>query len=286
MILRSSEAAVITQVKNGKVLIDNQNDEITVGQEFYLLNPLKKKVAVLQISAVKGDRSIGMMVKGKSDGTEKLLEKESNSSTQKSNFADLNPTEEKETPTYRMTSKKISVLVNVMANSMSARESNGVPPNPNVDEVQMTGNSFGLSGSMDYPLNNWFEFRLVFGYEPFVVSGTSAITGCSNATSTDCSANISYLATGGYARFDIYKSKTLLWIGLGANSKFPVSKTSTALKTDDLKLTTTYGVAAGADYFINHKLFIPFSLEQQYFLNSETVKANVLILRAGLGYAY
>ena len=282
----SVQAAVITQVKNGKVLIDNQNDEVNVGQEFYLLNSLKKKVGLLQISAVKADRSIGMMIKGKSEGTEKLLEKETEASNQKITFSDLFSTKEKSTSSYLLTSKKISVLVNLMFNTMSARESNGVPPNPSVDEVRMTGSSFGVSGSMDYPLNNWFEFRLIFGYEPFVVSGTSTITGCNNATSTNCNANVSYLATGGYARFDIYKSKTLVWVGLGANSKFPITKDSTALKIDDLKLTSTYGFVVGADYFMNNKLIIPFSLEQQYFLNSDTVKANLLMFRAGVGYAY
>lgn len=286
LFLCAGQAAVVTQVKNGKVLIDNQNDEINIGQEFYLLNSSKKKVGLVQISAIKADKSIGMVISGKSEGNEKLIEKSDDPLKKESHDSDLNSTEEKLSLTYRMTSKKISVLINIMANSMLARESNGVPPNPSVDEVQMTGNSFGLSGSMDYPLNNWFEFRIILGYEPFLVSGTSTITGCNNVTSTNCNANISYLATGAYARFDIYKSKTLIWVGFGANSKFPVAKDSTALKISDLKLTSAYGFAAGADYFLNNKLFIPLSLEQQYFLNSDTVKANLLMLRVGVGYAY
>lgn len=281
-------AAVVTQSKNGKVLIDNQGDEIEANQEYYLLNSEKKKVAVVRISTVKKDKSIALIVKGKAEGTESLLLKsEANASDKVPRFTE-NTTNIETAPknTYRLTQKKLSVLLNLMTSTMTALEADSQPPNPNVEAVQMTGTSIGVTAAYDVPVSSWFEFRATLGYEPFTVSGTSTITGCNSATSRDCSADISYLSAGAYARFDIYKSRTSVWVGVGSFGKFPVAKKSTALKTEDLKLAGAYSLASGLDYFMNNKIFIPFSIEQQYFISTETVKANQLFIRTGVGIAY
>ncbi len=281
-------AAIVTQSKNGKVLIDNQRDEVEVSQEYYLLNLEKKKVAVVRISVVKKDKSIAYIIKGQSDGTESLLLKSEASVTDKIPTFKENTTnvETKPTTAYRLTQKKLSILLNLMTSTMSALEADAQPPNPQVENVQMTGTSIGITAAYDFPLRSWFEFRGTLGYEPFTVSGTSTITGCDLAKSQDCNADISYLSAGAYARFDIYKSQTSIWLALGTIAKFPIAKKSTALKTDDLKLAGAYSFAAGLEYFMNHKIFIPFSIEQQYFINTETVKANQLSIRSGLGIAY
>lgn len=282
------EAAVVTQSKNGKVLIDNQRDEVEVSQEYYLLNFEKKKVAVVRISVVKNDKSIAFIVKGQSDGTESLLLKSEASTTDKIPTFRENTTnvETKPTNAYRLTQKKLSVLLNLMTSSMTALEADSQPPNPQVENVQMTGTSIGITAAYDIPLRSWFEFRGTLGFEPFTVSGTSMITGCDSATSRDCNADISYLSAGAYARFDIYKSRTSIWLAVGTIGKFPIAKKSTALKTDDLKLAGAYSFAAGLEYFMSNKIFIPFSIEQQYFISTETVKANQLSIRSGLGIAY
>lgn len=283
-----SESAIVTQSKNGKVLIDNQRDEVESGQEYFLLNSEKKKVALVRISTVKEDKSVGLVIKGKSDGTETLLLKSEASPADKvprfqenTTNVDTNPT-----TTYRLQQKKISLLLNMLSSKMTALEADAQAPNPNVDSVQMTGSSIGVTGAYDRPISSWFEFRGTLGYEPFTVAGTSVITGCDAATSRDCMAEISYLSAGAYARFDIYKSRTSVWLAIGSLGKFPIAKKSTALKTEDLKLAGAYSLAVGLEYFVNNKIFIPFSVEQQYFFSTETVKADQLSIRIGLGIAY
>ena len=283
-----SRAAIVTQSKNGKVLIDNQSDEIEANQEYYLLNAEKKKVAVVRISSVKADKAVAFVIKGKSEGTESLLLKsESNSIDKVPRFqenttnVDTNPT-----TTYRLSQKKISFLFNTMMSSMTALEADAKAPTPNVDSVQMKGSSTGFTAAYDRPVSSWFEFRGTLGYEPFTVAGTSAITGCDAATSRECSADISYVSAGAYARFDLYKSRTTIWFALGSLGKFPYAKKTTALKTEDLKLAGAYSVAAGLEFFLNNKFFLPLSVEQQYFISTETVKANQLSIRTGLGIAY
>lgn len=283
-----ANAATVTQSKNGKILIDNQGDEIETGQEYYLLNLDKKKVAVVRISTVKDDKSIAFVVKGKSEAVESLLLKSESGVTDKvPHFSqDAINVETKPTHTYRLTQKKISLLLNFMSSSMSALEADAQAPVPNIDEVKLSGSSIGLTAAYDRPVNSWFEFRGTLGYEPFTAAGTSKINGCDSATSRECTVNISYLSAGAYARFDIYKSRTSIWLAVGTLGKFPVAKNSTALRTEDLKLAGAYSLSSGLEFFLNNRIFFPLSIEQQYFISTETVKASQLSIRAGLGLAY
>ncbi len=283
-------AATVTQLKGSKVLIDNGNDDIEVGQEFYIVGSNKKNTgSILKITSVRGDKSVAMIVRGNASAGQSLKLKPLTKSTAKK------PTPEDEndlitdTPpatVYRYHSKKIGLLLNVMTNTMTAKESDGVSPTPNIEDVTMTGSSVGITATMDYPYNNWFEFRGTAGYEPFIVAGTAKINGCSNTTSKDCNASIGYLVGGGYARMNFFKNRFLIWAGLGMSGRFPISKTSTAIKTADLKLTSSYAIALGTDYFIDFKTFIPVSIEQQFLQSSSTVSGSLLSFRVGYGLAY
>lgn len=281
-------AAQVIQVKNNKVMIDTQDEPLEVGQEFYLLNTDSKKVGLVQISVVKNGKAIGIVTKGKSGGDETLeLKAGSKASSKISEDVEDADSGNSSTKTYRYGSKKLSLVLNLITNSMTAKESDGASPTPHIEDVSMTGSSFGLTGVLDSPVNSWFTFRGTVGYEPFKASGTANYTGCDSATSTNCTAEMTYLSVGAYGRFDFYKSNALLaWGAIGGTTKLPISKSSTALKTDDIKITATYGLAIGVDYFMTHKMFIPFSIEQQTFMPSDTVKASVMMIRAGVGMAY
>ena len=274
-------AAVVAQVKNEKVLIDSQQDQLNIGDEFYLLNSDEKKTGLIRITSVKEGKAVATLIKGTAQGGETLAAY----STQSLSTSEQ-PQDTASTATYRLTSRKLSLLVGLINNTMVARESDGVPPKPNFDDATMTGSTIGVLGAFDYPLNNWFEMRLTAGYEPFTVAGSTSINGCDNATTRDCSTDISYLSLGAFARFDLYKSKSLVWLGLGGTVRFPIAKKSTALRNDDINISSSYGVSAGVDFFLTHKMYIPLSLDQQFILGSDTVKANFLALRAGIGLAY
>ena len=174
-----------------------------------------------------------------------------------------------------------------MFNTMSAKESDGVSPTPNIETVGMTGVSIGFTGTIDYPFKPWLEFRGTAGYEPFIASNTASIKGCDNTNSSNCNTNINYLVGGGYGRINLYQKNVLnLWTGLGINFRYPISKSSTAVRTSDLNLTTSYGFVGGGEYFFNYKEFIPFSIEKQFFKSSDTVTANLLSFRVGYGLSY
>ena len=81
-------------------------------------------------------------------------------------------------------------------------------------------------------------------------------------------------------------TKTLVWVAFGGAAKFPLAKSTTALRADDVKMTFTVAGALGLDFFISNKNYIPVSLEYQLFPSSDTVSANSIMLRAGYGWSY
>jgi len=286
-----ANAVIVLQVKDNKAVLDNEDEDVEVGQIFYALSNNKKRTGnFITVTAVKGGKSIAILTRGRVY-PKQLLEAKTTQNSSEDNSAELEDLENTDISSpikvFRTNSNRVSLLLNFMSNSMTAKESDGVPPTPQVEDVLMKGISLGVTATIDYPVKPWFEFRGTVGYEPFVASGTSGITGCDNATSRDCRVNIGYLAGGGYGRFNVYTRKQILtWVGFGVTGRFPATKVSTALRTNDLNLTSSYGFAVGADYFISNKNFIPFSIEQHYFFKSDTVQANFLSIRVGYGLAY
>ncbi|MEQ1722376.1 MAG: hypothetical protein ABL930_04320 [Pseudobdellovibrio sp.] len=241
---------------------------------------------IATITQVKNGKAIALVNKGTNQGAEGIeLLDNAISADPESTDADAGA----KTSTkgiYRLNGIKIAGLFTLITNSMTTKQADGTMPIPNQEDVALKGSSFGLSGSIDFPVVDWLILRGVGGYEPFVAEGSARFNSCDSALSTSCTANITYVSAAGYARFDITKSKALVWVAFGGAVKFPLAKSTTALRADDVKMTFTVAAAAGLDYFINNKNFIPVSLEYQLFPSSDTVSANSIMLRAGYGWSY
>jgi len=187
---------------------------------------------------------------------------------------------------YRLNNIKYSGLVTLAMNTMNTKQSDGTQPVPNQEDVNLNGYSIGVTGALDYPYKDLLILRGTIGYEPYSVSGTSKFLSCDQLNSTTCKASMQYLSAGGYLRFNLTRSQYQYWIGVGGTGKFPISKSTTALRADDIKYTMTLAFAGGLDYFLNNKNFVPVSVEYQFFESSETVSANLIMLRGGYGWAF
>lgn len=277
-----ANAAKVVQAKNGKVLIDLEGETASPNQNAVLINADNKRVAIVQISQVKNGKAIGTVTKGQAQGNEKvtLIVPKSGGDTASADSSGGG------NQVYRTSSKKMSVVLSLMSNSMTTKQSDGAQPTPTTEDVSMKGSTFGVTGAVDWPFTSSLVLRGTLGYEPFKTTGTATTNMCDNLTSTNCTADITYLSAGGYARFDFNKSRTQFWAALGGTFKFPMSKSTTALKQDDIKMTMTYGAAGGMDFFLSNKTFIPVSLEQQFFLKSDTVSASIMMIRVGYGQAF
>lgn len=286
LICSQSHAIKILQSKGNKVLFDLEDETLTVDQKLYLVNANNKKIAIVTVTQSKNGRAIALLNKGKLDGATgvELMDAAPISAEAPAEEGGTAPIKTGEV--FRLKGMKISGLLTIGINNMGTKQSDGTLPVPNQEDVALTGTSMGITGAIDYPFSSWLTLRGTFGYEPFVVAGTSTIFACNNLTSKSCDANINYLAAGGYARFDLTKSKALVWVGLGGSTKFPMSKSTTALRADDIKMTFTFAAGGGLDYFISNKSFIPASFEYQLFSSSETVSANIMLVRLGYGWAF
>lgn len=286
----NSQAIEIKQTKENKILLDLEDDTVEPDQKLYLLNASGKKIGIAQVIQVKNGKAIAIINKGTSRGAT-VVEiadgpiatnpdpDEDNSSSKKNKPLSSNNI-------YRLNSTKMSALLTLSMNSMNTKQTDGTLPTPNQETVPLAGTSFGITGAIDYPFKNILILRGTLGYEPFNASGSSNFLSCDNLTSRDCNANIQYISGGGYVRFNLTKSKNLFWAGLGMNGKFPLSKSTTALKSDDIKFTMTYALGFGLDYYTSNKTYLPFSFDYQIFLNSDTVSANIIMLRGGYGWAF
>jgi hypothetical protein len=285
----SSQAfsAKVIQAKNGKIMIDLEGETAAVNQNIILLNDQNKKVAIAQINQVKNGKAIATVTKGQAQGNEKVSFGSAKSKTSSNTSNTQQSKSSNETnQVYRTGSKKMSVVVSLMSNTMTTKQSDGVQPTPSTEDVGMKGSTVGVTGVLDWPVIPSISLRGTLGYEPFKTAGTATIQACDNAQSKDCTAEISYLSAGGYLRYDLTNSQTQFWGAAGGSLKFPLGKTTTALKSDDIKMTMTYALALGLDFFLNNKTFIPFSIEQQLFLKSDTVTAGITFLRVGYGLAF
>lgn len=284
-----ANAASILQSKNGKVLISLDGETVAVGQNIGFKNADGKTVAIASVTTVKGSRAIAEVKKGQLSGGETVFFSGGSKpkpapaeGSEESFTADAEPTSKREV--YRLSSTRVAGVLTMGLNNMVTKQADA-SATPNTEDVTLKGNAIGFTGTLDIPLNWWFSMRGTLGYEPFMAEGDARFLSCDNQTSTKCNANINYISGGGYARINFNNSPFQIWTALGATTKFPLSKTSTALKTDDIKATFTFAGAFGADWFITNKFFIPASVEYQMFQNSDTVSANIIQARIGFGMA-
>lgn len=292
-----SLAIRVIQIKGNKVLLDLEEESVSADQKLYLLNSDNKKIAVVTITESKKGRAVAVLNKGKLDGaTSAALIAPAETSLPKS---ETKPTISTEAPDsknepiqsdnekiFRLNGIKLSSLLTIASNNMTTKQADGTQPVPNQEDVALRGTSIGITGTVDYPFYSWLILRGTLGYEPFNVAGTSNFLSCNVLTSTSCTADINYLSAGGYVRIDLTKSRTTVWLAGGGSSKIPLSKTTTALKSDDIGMTFTIAGAVGIDQFINNRNYIPISLEYQLFQSSDTVSASIVMLRAGYGWAF
>lgn len=274
-----TQAARIIQSKGKRILIQLDGEFAFVNQQVNLLNSKNKRVALATITQIRGGRAIATLVNGQIEGDEALEFIEDTSGL----AGPVTPPGQK---VFRVNSNKFSVMLMLANNTMTTKQTDGSNPTPNTETVSMKGTTFGLTAAYDYPLSTQFVVRLTGGFEPYSAKGTAQFLSCDALTSTNCTADINYLSGGGYLRFDFSRNPVTPWAALGATFKYPISKSTTALLANDIKTTTTFGLAAGADWFTTGANFVPFSIEYQLFQNSDTVTANIMMLRAGYGWAF
>lgn len=280
-------AASITQVKNGKALIALDNTAAEIGNEFFAINSSNKKVAILEITAVKNGKAIGKIIKGttQTGDTITLKSKTSATTSKSSSFTETVPA--RSAKKVRFDQIKWGVTYKHLMDSITAKETDSSIP-PLAEDVSMKGSSMGINAFMDYPMTSNFSVRGYAGYEILKVNGTAQYLSCDGTSSQNCNVNINYLSLGAIARYTFNLTSMQPWVGLGLQIKQPFSKSSTALDENNIQMAQSALVAGGLDYYLNAKYFIPLSFEYYYSLNTSPTVPTIsqMALQIGLGLSY
>lgn len=282
----SVHAASVAGVKGQKVLINLEGDSAEVGDEFFLINPAnEKRSAIIRIKQVKGGKALAELVRGKAENGYTLRAKAASPMS-----ADYTPASEenrsgKSAATggdnyLRVLKDSWGVMGGYIMNSMDAEIS--YRDNLNITQrtsASMSGSGFGAGSFYDYVLTQSLVGRAYAGIEQFNASGTASSAGC--AGSTNCDAKINYLSMYGVLKWYPLQDKYRMWAGGGMGYLLALSKSSTALNESQISTNQVFTAAIGLDIQRDRKNYIPISLEYNLFPSSDTVKASMILIKAG-----
>lgn len=145
--------------------------------------------------------------------------------------------------------------------------------------ASMSGMGFGAGGFYDVPFGDSLAGRIWAGIEQFNVSGDISTAACNG--STTCDAKINYLSVYGLGKWYFMQGQYRSWVGGGAGFLLAVSKSATALNESQISTNQVLTAALGLDWQMSRKNYVPISIEYNMFPDSSTVKATMIVIKAG-----
>jgi hypothetical protein len=273
-----SLAASVTQVKGTKVLITLDGMSASVGSEVYVLDSSDKKVGLLVIRQVKGNKALADITKGRAIEGGKIIAKtagggssspSSSQSSAKGSFQKKGRNEG-------------GILAGLGMNSLSLTVQNAALQK---EDVILKDMSYSLKGFYDYNMMPELTIRAAAGLETFSAKGSTVASICDGGTT--CSVSFNYLALEGSAHYNFMTGKTKAWVGLGYSFLLQMSKAnnipnlSSESSTNQMIL-----VSGGADFWTGSSSFIPVVVEYGMFPGSSNVSASAIYVRAGYGFTF
>jgi len=289
----SSFAASVTQVKGNKLLIQLDGLQVAQGSELYVLNPEGKKIGLVQVRQVKGDKALGEITKGRAVVGAPIQVKGAPAAAAAptdSASADATATAETEAASAPPASKTKKgkhvggILAGYSMDSMSltVQYNSGIK-----EEANLKDSGFSLKGFYDYSVSPAFTIRLASGLEMFSAKGTTQATICENGTSKNCEVSFNYLAMEGSAHYNITQGPMKIWAGLGYSFLFAVSKKNNIPNlSSDSSTNQMILLSLGGDFWTSKTSFFPVVVEYGMFPGSSNVKADGIFLRAGYGFTF
>lgn len=296
--------AQVTAVKGGKVMVNLEGAEVHPGDEFFLINPANnKKSAIVRVKQVKNGKAIADVITGRaaigstlqakaSSAGKKSVAKSSASSTERQHDAlsrAKSPEEEaavfdnaRDLSFSRTLKNSYGVLGQYAMDRMTPTIKESVAINP-AEQPELKGSGMGAGGFYEWVLTRNITVRTLGVIEQFNVSGnTEKNVGCKGSTA--CSANITYLSGYALGKYYFTQSRIRSWAGIGGGFLIAMSKSATALDENQIATNQVMTLAAGGEYQLNRKTFIPFGIQYVYFPPSSTVTASAIVFQVGYGW--
>lgn len=274
LLTHSAMAAKVTIVKNNKVMLALEGESLAPGAQLYIINEQGKKVAIVQLTQVKGDKAVGQILKGSAKVGHTTQAK--GGTTAAAGAAGTEDYYNNKLNQRAHTGNSYGIVGGYLMNNMTINAS-GL-------NTTMSGSGFGALGYFDYALSSSFVGRAMVGMEQYAVAGSNTATSPVNCTA-DCDVKLTYLSMYGYARWNFLQGNYKSWLGGGVGYLYPTGKASTAFKnSSQLQANQIFVLSAGMDIRLSAKTYIPVSLEYGLFPSSPTVTANIIFLRAGYAW--
>ena len=275
LISLSAQAAKIAKVKGKKVYIMlDSRIEAQKGDIFVVMDKKGKKKGLIKVKKVKGSRALGSLKgKAKKGWTLKLrgsTKKAKGKKGKEDRYAHLKK--------GTASGSYYGVMAGFATNSMTATIDQS---NSTTADVDMSGSGFSGRLLFDYALWTSIWFRGMLGIENFATEGDKKICGSNNDEA--CDVEISYLSLDLWGRYVFSSGNFRPWIGLGFNLLFPSSKASTAIDEDSITSTSVFAGGLGFDWFFKPDMYLPVQFEYGMYPASNTVSANYMAIRFGVG---
>ncbi len=285
--LSQAFAASVAQVKGTKLMITLDGTPAAPGAEFYVLNEEGKKIGLVTIKQVKGDKALAEITKGRAVPGAAMQEKGAAPSAGGSASTEApggGGAHTKSSGAPNTKGKKVGgILAGYGMNSMSLTAQNGTTK----EDITMKDSGFSLKGFYDYDISQAFVIRLATGLEMFAVKGTTSANICENGTSKSCEVSFNYLAAEASAHYYLSQGSFKPWVGLGYSFLFAVSKKNNIPNlSSDSSTNQMILVSGGADIWTSRTSFFPIVVEYGMFPGSSNVKADGLFVRGGYGFTF
>lgn len=283
----TSWAAEVSAVKGNRVLIQTDGDAFFENDEFFLINPAtQKKTAIIRVRQIKGRKALAEIIRGRAD-IGYTLEAKAPSGVTASPISSKETSETASASTaapvrgeyLRQLKNSWGVMGGYLMNSMTANVTYKYLSVSRTTAASMSGTGFAATGFYDYVISPALVARMSAGIEQFNVTGSVSELACNNTTT--CDAKINYLSFYGLGKYYVYDNNYRAWLGAGGGFLLAVSKSSSALNESQISTNQVFTLGAGVDIQRSRKNYIPISLEYNMFPSSETVKASMIMLKAG-----
>lgn len=254
----------ILNVKNRKVLVDLQEEDIKVGDKFIARDDSGKAKALIEITQVKNKKAIAVVIKGQVEKTFLLTKK---------NAATSNPEQIADSNSLLKENASWGAMLGLSSDSMTVKPIA-------TSSANMSGSSFSLNGFYQREIDGNVSARFAGGYHAFTASGSSSSVSCSGT----CSVDISYLGVEALVHYSFLKKTNFdFWGGGGLGFLFAINKSSNVLKTDKITTSQTILVSLGSDWNLSPKTYIPIQFDYVLFPDNSTSSANQMVLKIGYG---
>lgn len=290
-----AQGASITQIKGSKALLDmSGTDDARSGDEFYALNSDGKKRAVLRITQSKKGKAIAEIVKGNPEvGQELQLKSAGPAMSRDVRESDMGESDRGDRSSYYGKVRKktnggaYGIFGEMINMTMTASFTAGAGAAARKVDAAMKGTSFGVLGFYDFPISRRFQIRASGGLEQLSASGSISNADCESGTSTTCSFSVTYLSVHGAAKFVTNPDGRMRFYLTGSYGfLIAMAKSSNVIATSQISTNQIFGLGAGLEIPVGKDAFIPVALDYGLFPSSDTVKANLLFLRAGYAWPF